>query len=75
MADLVFDAGIAGPVEATAAGNILAQAMACGEVANLEKARDVVRASFTPDIYEVQDRDRAKYDAAYARFLKLTEAK
>ena len=66
---------IAGPVEATAAGNILAQAMACGEVANLEKARDVVRASFTPDIYEVQDRDRAKYDAAYARFLKLTETK
>ena len=62
---------IAGPVEATASGNILAQAMACGEVRDLAAARDVVRASVTPDVYEVQDHDRAKFDAAYARFLKL----
>ena len=62
---------IAGPVEATASGNILAQAMACGEVRDLAAARDVVRASVTPDVYEVKDHDRAKYDAAYARFLKL----
>ncbi|MBQ9336723.1 MAG: rhamnulokinase [Lentisphaeria bacterium] len=63
---------IAGPVEATASGNILAQAMACGEVRDLAAARDVVRASVTPDVYEVKDHDRAKFDAAYARFLKLT---
>ena len=66
---------IAGPVEATAAGNILSQAIACGEVKDLEAARDVIRASFTPDIYEVKDHDRAKYDAAYKRFLKLSEIK
>ena len=62
---------IAGPVEATATGNVLAQAMACGDVAGLAEARDIVRASVTPDIYEVKDHDRAKYDAAYARFCRL----
>ncbi|MBO4648536.1 MAG: rhamnulokinase [Lentisphaeria bacterium] len=66
---------IAGPVEATAAGNILGQAMACGEISGLAAARDVVRASFTPEVYEVQDHDRAKYDAAYERFCKLTGLK
>ena len=46
---------IAGPVEATATGNVLAQAMACGDVAGLAEARKIVRASVTPDIYEVKD--------------------
>jgi rhamnulokinase len=36
----------AGPVEATAAGNVLVQAMGAGVVRNLEEARDVVRRSF-----------------------------
>ncbi|OQA83945.1 MAG: Rhamnulokinase [Lentisphaerae bacterium ADurb.Bin242] len=62
---------IAGPVEATATGNILSQAMAHGTIADLASARDVVRASFTPVIFEVKDHDRAKYDKAYARFLSL----
>ena len=63
---------IAGPVEATASGNILAQAIASGDVADLAAARDVIRASVTPVVYEVKDHDRAKYDEAYARFRKLT---
>ncbi|MBQ9500614.1 MAG: rhamnulokinase [Lentisphaeria bacterium] len=45
---------IAGPVEATATGNILAQAVAAGELADLAAARETVRRSFdlvtrTPD--------------------------
>jgi rhamnulokinase len=36
----------AGPVEATAAGNVLVQAMGAGAVRDLEEARDVVRRSF-----------------------------
>ena len=36
---------IAGPVEATAMGNILVQAMADGRLDNLEAVRDVVRNS------------------------------
>ena len=36
----------AGPVEATAAGNVLVQAMGAGAVRDLEEARAVVRRSF-----------------------------
>ena len=42
----------AGPVEATAMGNILVQAMAAGEITNLDALRDVVRHSVTPKIFE-----------------------
>lgn len=42
----------AGPVEATAMGNILVQAMASGEVADLEEIREVVRRSVTPKVFE-----------------------
>lgn len=42
----------AGPVEATAMGNILVQAMAAGEVDGLSGLRDVVRRSVSPKIYE-----------------------
>lgn len=42
----------AGPVEATAMGNILVQAMAAGEVANLDALRNIVRHSVTPKVFE-----------------------
>ena len=42
----------AGPVEATAMGNILVQAMAAGEVADVAELRDVVRRSVVPRIFE-----------------------
>lgn len=41
----------AGPVEATAIGNILTQAMAKGEIANLCELREVVTRSVTPQVY------------------------
>jgi len=43
---------VAGPVEATAAGNILAQLMATGEITSLEQGREIIRASFEPEIFE-----------------------
>ena len=43
---------VAGPVEATAAGNILVQAIGSGAVKDLDEARAIVRASF--DVTEVQ---------------------
>lgn len=43
---------VAGPVEATAAGNILVQAIGSGALKDLEEARAVVRASF--DVTEVK---------------------
>lgn len=42
----------AGPVEATAMGNILVQAMAAGEVSNLAEIRQIVRHSVSPKIFE-----------------------
>jgi rhamnulokinase len=48
---------VAGPVEATAAGNILAQLMATGEISSLEEGRAILRASFEPAVYEPSDSD------------------
>ena len=41
----------AGPVEATAMGNILVQAMAKGEIADLKELREIVSRTVTPQIY------------------------
>ncbi len=63
---------IAGPVEATAIGNVLMQAMARGHISSLEQARAVVRDSFDLTTYTPFG-DSAAWDAAYARFLALRE--
>ena len=63
---------LAGPVEATAAGNILLQAMARGRLANLAEARRIVAASFPIDAYEPNPRDRSAWADAAARFDALT---
>jgi rhamnulokinase len=46
---------IAGPVEATAIGNILIQAIAKGRISNLEQGRVMVADSFSLDTFEPQD--------------------
>jgi sugar (pentulose or hexulose) kinase len=63
----------AGPVEATAIGNIAVQAISSGEIKDLSEAREVVRNSFEIDHYEPKG-DKAMWDDAYAKFLKLIEA-
>jgi rhamnulokinase len=60
---------IAGPVEATAIGNVLVQMMAVGHVASLHEARSVVAQSFELAHYEPGPRDQ--WDAAYERLLAL----
>jgi rhamnulokinase len=45
---------LAGPMEATAIGNVLMQAIAAGEIADAAAARDVVRCSFEPVEYQPQ---------------------
>jgi rhamnulokinase len=42
----------AGPVEATAIGNLLVQAVAVGEIPDVETGRELVAASFTMETYE-----------------------
>jgi rhamnulokinase len=60
---------VAGPIEATAIGNVMVQAMAAGTVKDVAAARDVVRTSFA--VEEYQPRDAAKWNEAYERFTKL----
>jgi rhamnulokinase len=57
---------IAGPVEATAIGNLLQQAIACGKLANLDEARSVVRRSFALECYEPIR--KKEWDDAYFRY-------
>ncbi|WP_020621141.1 rhamnulokinase [Paenibacillus daejeonensis] len=61
---------VAGPVEATAAGNLLLQAKALGEIGTLQELRQVVADSFSPDVYEPQPSDY--WDDAYARYLRVS---
>jgi len=61
---------ITGPVEATAAGNILIQALADGAVSSLTEARQIVARSFPQNTYEPQD--ASIWEAAYAKFVDLS---
>lgn len=61
---------IAGPVEATALGNVLLQARAAGDISSLAEIREVVRNSET--IGEYTPRDQAAWDAAWDRFQDLS---
>ena len=63
---------LAGPVEATACGNVLIQGLALGHLDSLATLRKVVRDSFP--IAEFQPRDGAAWAAAFERFQKLTLA-
>ena len=61
---------VAGPAEATAAGNALLQALALGHVASLTEARGIVANSFEPETCQPVDAD--EWRSAMARFAKLT---
>jgi rhamnulokinase len=60
---------IAGPIEATALGNVLVQARATGELGSMAELRAVAAESAAPVVYEPD----ADMDDAYARFLDATE--
>jgi rhamnulokinase len=59
---------VAGPAEATAAGNLLVQAIALGHISSVAEARAVARRSFTPKIYAPAT--STDWDAAYRRLLE-----
>lgn len=61
---------IAGPVEATAIGNILVQALAAGCVGSLKEMRAVVRQSFQPVSFEPKETD--VWQSAYERYKTLS---
>jgi rhamnulokinase len=60
---------IAGPIEATALGNILAQSIAAGHIASLADGRSLVRHSVATREFNPVDAD--SWEDAYGRFVKL----
>ena len=62
---------ITGPVEATAIGNILMQAIGMKHISSLAEAREVVRISFEPEIFE--PRLNSAWDEAYTRLKKVVK--
>ncbi|MBA4031317.1 MAG: rhamnulokinase, partial [Planctomyces sp.] len=60
---------VAGPIEATALGNVLVQARTAGEIGSLADLRAIVRESASVRHYEPQN--SAAWDDAYARFVTL----
>ncbi|MGZ6265580.1 MAG: FGGY-family carbohydrate kinase, partial [Candidatus Limnocylindrales bacterium] len=64
---------VAGPIEATAVGNILVQAIALGHLAGLDEGREIVRRSFPLHTYDPGA--TSGWDDAKARFLELTDTR
>lgn len=64
---------VAGPVEATAVGNIICQLMALGDISSLKEARAVIAKSFPTVEYNSNNKD--EWDEAYSRFRMLNKFK
>jgi rhamnulokinase len=60
---------LAGPVEATALGNVLVQGLGLGLLGSLADGREVVRNSF--DVRSYAPQDASRWQESYARFLAL----
>jgi rhamnulokinase len=71
-ADAIGRPVVAGPVEATAAGNVLMQMLATGYLSSLAEGRELIRRSFETKVY--LPRETAAWDEAYGRFLTLVQA-
>lgn len=61
---------VVGPVEATAAGNVLMQMVASGEISSLAEGREVIRRSFELTTYLPEDGD--VWEEAYGRFQRIS---
>lgn len=62
---------LAGPVEATAIGNIIMQALAKENVKSIDEARELVKRSFEVITYE--PKFASEWDNAYGKYLKIAE--
>jgi sugar (pentulose or hexulose) kinase len=62
---------VTGPVEATAAGNVMMQMVATGQLASLDEGRALIRDSFETGTYEPSD--TAAWKAAHARFVEVEQ--
>jgi rhamnulokinase len=62
---------VAGPVEATAIGNIMMQALTMGYVDSIDEARELIRGSF--DVITYEPEATSGWDDAYGIYLKVME--
>jgi rhamnulokinase len=62
---------VTGPIEATAMGNILMQALAMGDISSLQEGRELIRNSF--DVGNYEPGDAAPWDEAYGRYLEVLQ--
>ena len=69
IADACCRPVVAGPVEATALGNVMVQAIAAGYLPDIAAGRQAIAASATQQTYE--PRATTAWDAALARFNRL----
>ncbi|MBG7610378.1 MAG: rhamnulokinase [Anaerolineae bacterium] len=60
---------VSGPVEATAIGNILIQAIAMGEIFSLSEGQAIVKSSFDVETY--RPKHQSAWDQAYSRYKNL----
>lgn len=60
---------VAGPVEATAIGNLMAQTLGGREASSIQQAREVIRESF--EVREYVPRNSHIWDAAFDRFTRI----
>jgi rhamnulokinase len=65
---------VAGPVEATALGNLLVQLIALGDIEDLSQAREVVRAGAGPEIQRVEPSATDRLAEHYGRYRELVAA-
>ena len=70
-ADAIGAPILAGPQEATVAGNMLCQLIADGRIGGLEQGRAIVRGS--NDLVTYRPGDRVAWEPAYAAFRALKE--
>ncbi|MGE5583761.1 MAG: rhamnulokinase [Bacillota bacterium] len=68
-ADAIARPVIAGPVEATAAGNLITQLIALGEIKNVAEGRKIIKNSFST--FEYLPASGLSWETAYERFLKI----
>jgi rhamnulokinase len=62
---------LAGPVESTALGNMIMQAVGLGHLSSVQEGRDLVRASVSIETYEPDASAAARWQEASARFQAI----
>lgn len=64
---------MAGPIEATALGNVAVQLIALGQISGIAQAREVIKNSFTPAVFYPKQTDT--YSEGYQAFEKIIVSK